>query len=453
LGSFAIRWWDESMFAVNTYEMLHNGKYFSLYFDLIPDLYNTKPPLTSWLQLISVKLFGFSEFSIRFPSALASAAVIFIVFFQIKKYFGLVWAWTAALILLTSTGFIHFHTSRTGDSDAILTLFSTLSTVYFLKYIFEDHKKYILYFFIFISLAFAAKLYAALLFAPALLLILVWQKKFFNFITNFHFLLGSVIFILSAVALIYLRELDTPGFVHEILFKDAGRMFKTVENHKEPFFFYIDQLIEKRYTQWFIFFFLTLLATNKNIKLFLSCMFLLVASYLLIISIFITKLEWYDMPLFPMFSIIAAYPFYCIFNYLENDEKLKDKMNFKYISAAILMVFASPFVTVFNSSQSNSLSSGEKKLEANERFIFRKLKQGFDFKTTHVYNSSYKGGLLFYKYRLKEKNQQLIITQQANFKKGDQILVCNDSLITILKTTYNMEEVDKFESAILYKIN
>lgn len=56
-----MRWWDESMFAVNTYEMMHRGNYFSLYFDGAPDLYNTKPPLTVWLQLASVKAFGYNE--------------------------------------------------------------------------------------------------------------------------------------------------------------------------------------------------------------------------------------------------------------------------------------------------------------------------------------------------------------------------------------------------------
>jgi len=60
LGSFHMRWWDESMFAVNTYEMLQNEKWFSLYFDGIPDLYNTKPTLVSWIQILFVKIFGYN---------------------------------------------------------------------------------------------------------------------------------------------------------------------------------------------------------------------------------------------------------------------------------------------------------------------------------------------------------------------------------------------------------
>lgn len=76
LGSFHMKTWDESMFAVNTYEMLKNGNYFSLYYNGLPDLYNTKPPLTNWLQLLCVKMLGYNELAIRIPSALATFLVI-----------------------------------------------------------------------------------------------------------------------------------------------------------------------------------------------------------------------------------------------------------------------------------------------------------------------------------------------------------------------------------------
>lgn len=72
LGSFHIRWGDESMFVVNSYEMLHNGKWFSLYFNHAPDIYNTKPPMTNWLQIIFIKIAGFNEGSLRMPSAIAN---------------------------------------------------------------------------------------------------------------------------------------------------------------------------------------------------------------------------------------------------------------------------------------------------------------------------------------------------------------------------------------------
>ena len=133
LGSFQMRWWDESMFAVNTYEMMHNGKYFSNYYDGVPDVTNTKPPLINWLQILFVKIFGYNETSIRLPSAFAAAITILLVFNFISKRFSLTWAWISALILLTSPGFIGFHTARTGEADSLLTMFLCLSNIYFLR--------------------------------------------------------------------------------------------------------------------------------------------------------------------------------------------------------------------------------------------------------------------------------------------------------------------------------
>lgn len=131
LDSFHMRWWDESMFAVNTYEMMENGKYFSLYFDGRPDLFNTKPPLTNWLQLLFVKLLGYNELAVRLPSAIAACLSVLIVFKFTLKRFDVLWAWVSVLILLTSEGFIGFHTARTADSDSLLTLFYYLQTSIF----------------------------------------------------------------------------------------------------------------------------------------------------------------------------------------------------------------------------------------------------------------------------------------------------------------------------------
>ena len=75
-----MRLWDESIYSVNTYEMIQNGKYFSLYFDGAPDLFNTKPPLINWIQICFVKLIGYNELALRLPSAIAATLTIVVLF-------------------------------------------------------------------------------------------------------------------------------------------------------------------------------------------------------------------------------------------------------------------------------------------------------------------------------------------------------------------------------------
>lgn len=177
IDSFSMRWWDESLFAVNTYEMIHNGKYFSAYFDNLPDIYNTKPPLINWCQIIFVRLFGYTELALRLPSAIAACFSIIVLFIYIAKKINLIWAWLSALILLTSSGFVNFHTARTGDSDSLLTFFLLVGNICFINYCLHSKKRDVFIFFIFISLAFATKMFAALLFMPAYFVILIQQKN------------------------------------------------------------------------------------------------------------------------------------------------------------------------------------------------------------------------------------------------------------------------------------
>ncbi|MGZ4089655.1 MAG: ArnT family glycosyltransferase [Bacteroidia bacterium] len=452
LDSFHIRWWDESMFAVNTYEMLHNGKYFSVYFDGAADIFNTKPPLTSWVQIIFVKAMGYNELAVRLPSAIAAALSILLLFKFMAEQFDLIWAWLSALILLTSVGFINFHTARTADADSMLTFFLLATNIYFLKYLLSDGKKYIFLFFVFISFAFATKMYAALLFTPAYLIILIWQKKLKDFVMNKAFLSGFILFLFISVSLIYLREQDTPGYINEILFKDAGRIFKVVENHKESPVFYFDNLFTRRFSIWFILLIVGSLfaffSKNKNEKSLLLHLFILNIVYLTIITISITKLEWYDMPLYPYLSIVAAYPLCFLLEKIYFLEHATTKQKILFVG----VIFAYPYFYMFDKSQGNTIPNGEKILEANERYIFKSVKENKNLDGVKVYYSGYKGSLLFYKYKLAEKNQRIELVSEGSFGVNDKVLVSNDSLKTLLSQNLKYKAIDSYGKAQLLQI-
>ena len=56
LNTLPIRIWDESRLATNAYEMLKNGNFIVTYFDGKPDMWNTKPPLLIWLDVLFMKI-------------------------------------------------------------------------------------------------------------------------------------------------------------------------------------------------------------------------------------------------------------------------------------------------------------------------------------------------------------------------------------------------------------
>ncbi|MFW5820452.1 MAG: ArnT family glycosyltransferase [Bacteroidota bacterium] len=79
--------WDEARRGINAVSMMENKDYFHYYYLDRPDTFNTKPPLTVWLIILSFKSFGISNFALRFHSIVA----IFFFLLFISKLILLLW--------------------------------------------------------------------------------------------------------------------------------------------------------------------------------------------------------------------------------------------------------------------------------------------------------------------------------------------------------------------------
>lgn len=129
LGRNALANWDEAWYADATRFMFRydhfltpiwNGQYF---FD--------KPPLQYWLTLPFLRVFGEAEVAYRLPSAFASIALVCLVYIWGVKRRGVRAGIIAAAILLT---FPHFlDRSRSGNFDALFTMFTTASLALFVR--------------------------------------------------------------------------------------------------------------------------------------------------------------------------------------------------------------------------------------------------------------------------------------------------------------------------------
>ncbi|HLG76393.1 MAG TPA: glycosyltransferase family 39 protein, partial [Ktedonobacteraceae bacterium] len=61
-----------------------------------------KPPLGFWLQVISVKIFGFTPFAVFLPQALAGVLAVLVLYVLVRRHFGVVAGLLAALALAVS---------------------------------------------------------------------------------------------------------------------------------------------------------------------------------------------------------------------------------------------------------------------------------------------------------------------------------------------------------------
>jgi 4-amino-4-deoxy-L-arabinose transferase-like glycosyltransferase len=79
-----------------------------------------KPPLDLWLQVASVKVFGFSDLSLVLPQALAGAGAVLVLYHLVRRAFGVATGLLAALLLALTP--ILVATSRNNDPESLVLL-------------------------------------------------------------------------------------------------------------------------------------------------------------------------------------------------------------------------------------------------------------------------------------------------------------------------------------------
>ena len=121
--------WDEINFAECAREMIVSNDYLNVQINFKP--FWEKPPLFIWLQVLSMKAFGISEFAARFPNAICGILSLLVIFNIGKKLFdirfGLIW-----VLVYTGSILPHFY-FRSGIIDPWFNLLIFLSIWFFVR--------------------------------------------------------------------------------------------------------------------------------------------------------------------------------------------------------------------------------------------------------------------------------------------------------------------------------
>jgi 4-amino-4-deoxy-L-arabinose transferase-like glycosyltransferase len=445
LDGFSVRHWDESMYAVNAYEMMQHDEWMVPYYRDEPDIRNTKPPLVLWMQMGLSKIMGFSPLTFRIPSALAVTVSILFLFQFVRKRSGNLAGLVASSIALTSVGFITFHTGRTGDPDAVMALFVLLANFVFLGIMHKDRIKpqHFYLFFGFLALAFWSKSLAALLFIPGYFILALVHKKLGTLLKSAHFWIGSIMFLALCGLFLLLRENAQPGYLDHFFGRDAGRVLVEIEGQEQSFWFYVWSFFHGRFSFWLPFLVLGIVMSlyffrDKNMWLYRDCT-ILILGYWLIISFSVTKLSWYDINLFPLMAIVAGYVVMRLLDF-SKEARLRP--------ALLIALFAIPYFNIYGESQSNSFSAYEEQKEAKEQYLHKAIASGNNLDGLVVYHHGYRGSLLFYQYWLREQGQEISLLFEPRFERGDQILILNENDDVL--EDYSWVELDS--AAFVHKI-
>jgi len=131
-----------------------------------------KPPLSLWIQTLSVRVFGYHPLAILVPQALMGVASVVLVYDLVRRRFGRLGGLVAGLALATTP--IAVAMSRDNNPDALLTL-CCVAAVWFAVRAFEDGRtRWLVCSGIAVGLGFETKMGVALAVVPAIALAWVW---------------------------------------------------------------------------------------------------------------------------------------------------------------------------------------------------------------------------------------------------------------------------------------
>lgn len=455
-----IRIWDEARLAINAYEMHENGNFIVTYFKGNPDMWNTKPPLMIWFQVIFIKLFGVGELAIRLPAAIAAflTCVLLMVFFikYLESYwFGLI----AVIVLITSQGYISVHGTRTGDYDSLLVFFLTLSSLSLFCYLQDTSKaRYLYLLFISLILGVLTKGIAGLMVTPALFLFVVIKRKLVFLIKNKHLYNNIGIFILVVLGYYILREVYNPGYIKAVFENEmGGRYLDTIENHKHEFWFYYNNFIHERFKPWVwllpVGIVIGLIQKNEKIRNLTIFSIVIVFQYFFTISYGQTKLEWYDLPLYPFLSILTVMSIYLIFRKLIQGSLIKNMILLKVVSFLFLIaVFCYPYKNIIEKVFKPKEYPWHEEFYKVSYYLRDALRNDMNFNNYSLLYNGYNAHLYFYIKQFQDKDQNVKIITKDDLTQGELVIADQVEMKDYIEANFSYEITETYKNVNVYKL-
>ncbi len=464
LENQAIRMYDESRLTINAYEMSTKGNYLVMSFEGQPDMWNTKPPLMIWLQVACIKVFGFNELAVRLPSALATLFLCIVMFVFCFRFLKNPWLGIFAVAILVSCeGFIREHISRTGDFDALLTFFTTLYLLSFFVFTETENQKqknkFLLLFFISLTLGVMTKGIAAFIFLPAVFIYMLISKQFIVVLKNRNFYFGILLFVIIVGGYYWWREMLTPGYFNKVAENElGGRYLETIEGHKHGGWFYFDNMVDQGMKHWYLYVLpglaIGLFMKEKKMRNFAGYILLCGFFYFFVITSGQTKLNWYDAPLYPLIAFAVAIFFRKIFELLKNSVLVFSDLKINISPYVMVFLF---FVTPYNEIISKVYFPKEDSWMSERyaiSYYLRNLVQGKKKSDGRIIvHDGYHAHLLFYIHQLEEKGIFMKLTGKRDLQPGDIAIAYQQKVKDYIANNYEEEILEVNKEVVTYKIN
>ncbi len=184
-----------------------------------------KPPLSFWAQAAAIKIFGVSEFSLRFPSWLATLAMVWLVWRLARQLWSVQVAQWSSLVFATMA--LTYISAGAVMTDAFLALGTTLTLVSFCLVMSGESGLWRWLFFLGMVIGLLSKgpLALVLIGIPIVLWLLLSWREATNNLRRLPWFRGTLMTALLVCPWYILAELKTPGFLDYFIVGEHIRRF------------------------------------------------------------------------------------------------------------------------------------------------------------------------------------------------------------------------------------
>jgi 4-amino-4-deoxy-L-arabinose transferase-like glycosyltransferase len=300
--------YDDAVYAHEARSMILSGDWWNVRFNGYLNF--EYPPMFLWMEAVSMKTFGFTDFAAKFPSAVLGVATILLTALLAFELTGDAWlSLFAGIVLLSTQYFMKYATHAM--TDVPFTFFVTVTALAYLRGL--RNPKYFVLCGAAIGSAILTRSVMGLLPAPAILAHLLFVKRQ-HLLRSRQFLIGAIL-AAAIPAVWYGSQYATHGnvFVAKHTEFVGGKIASSTLTPAQRLTGLAEypRLLFSSYWPWLP---LLLLGLIKQARRSLSrdecAAFLLLWVFCIIVPLSLaeTKLLRYLIPLFPVFSILAALP-------------------------------------------------------------------------------------------------------------------------------------------------
>ena len=312
LGRFPLIETDDARYMEIPREMIERGDFITPTLNYVK--YFEKPPLHYWVNVLSIKMFGETEFAARFFGVFWGVLGILLVYYLGRKLFGRREAILSALILGTSVGII--VQARINITDTTLSICMTACIGFFLLAIQESEQKksrYYHLFYIFAALAVLAKGLIGIVLPGAIIFSYLLITKRWHKLREMRLATGIPLFLLVCAPWFILVIMRNPEFARFFFIHEHFERFLTkVHGRYEPPWFFIPILIGVM-LPWSFFIPATLIRvwqgrkkTGSDTRLFLLLWATIIFAFFSVSS---SKLIHYILPVYPPLALLIGTTF------------------------------------------------------------------------------------------------------------------------------------------------